>query len=127
MRSEIRDAAWQFWLEKTTAGGSLTRCETLQKQFQHLCILQNFPNSLFHGVHLLTRRFFKYITKHNFICIAWRDFLLKKKKITNQSSLQEVRKKETKMRHIKNYINLTILTITLTVMVKTIEWQILLE
>ena len=117
--------------EDDRGGGSLIRREMLQKQFQHLYILQNFPNSLFRGVHLLTRRFLKYITKHNFICISWRDFLLKKKKrITNQFSLQEARKKrkrEIKMRHIKNYINLTILTITLTVMVKTIEWQILLE
>ena len=117
--------------EDDRGGGSLTRCETFQRQFQHLCILQDFPNSLFHGVYLLTERFLKYITKYNFICISWWDFLLKKKKKNyNQFSLQEARKKrkkEIKMRHIKNYINLTILTITLTVMVKTIEWQISLE
>ena len=60
-----------------------------------------------------------------------RFFVKKKKKESQINSVyrkpKKKRKKEIKMRHIKNYINLTILTITLTVMVKTIEWQILLE
>lgn len=43
MRSEIKDTAWQFWLEKTTAGGLTYQVRDTSKAVPTFMHIAEFP------------------------------------------------------------------------------------